>query len=505
MATAFQNISEALESFLFCNEEVKRKSAEEFLNQIPSADFTGGIFEYLSALNLRKPECNELAAILLKKQYIDKTENLQKIPQDILQQMTQTLESTITAERKVVYLKRVFEILVKIYTQSNSSDNLINLITKYSQTTESNIKKGLMYLIEISCEYSFDDTQLMQNSSKISSIFMHYLEDKDPLVQSLSLKSLVTFLNSIEDENNLRKFSDVFPLLISKCVNCLKADEESGLTSLTSITDLIETHPKFVKQITNDFLNLFTEILDNFISAAIRIKALTAILTLCATNNAQVRKSDVFKQKTIFSIMKLMAESSQLSLEEWTEELEDNKLSQNDAASAAEETLAKIGYELGNKFLFPLFAPLIKEAVLQNNQWNVQCAGINAIAYLAEGSKEICKQEDLQNLVLMIKQAVHNNQENPRIQYAALTAFSLLAAEYTPELQETMAKSLFRLFLKFRKYQHQTPIQSNLINNKLLQRSRRQKYTLKFQCRTYFVQNISYFLIKYYQYQLKIT
>lgn len=92
-----------------------------------------------------------------------------------------------------------------------------------------------------------------------------------------------------------------------------------------------------------------------------------------------------------------MTEVGSLSLEEWTEELDDEVLSKNDPASAAEETLAKIGYELTNKFLLPLFIPLIKEA-LSSSEWNVQHAGLAAIAQLNEGCAETFK-SDLPSIV----------------------------------------------------------------------------------------------------------
>lgn len=118
---------------------------------------------------------------------------------------------------------------------------------------------------------------------------------------------------------------------------------------------------------------------------------------LCASVAPQVRKGDVFKAKTVPALMKMMTEVDSLSLEEWTEELDDEALSKNDPASAAEETLAKIGYDLTNKFLLPLFIPLIKEA-LTIKEWNVQYAGLSAIAQLTEGCAESFK-KDLPSIV----------------------------------------------------------------------------------------------------------
>lgn len=50
------------------------------------------------------------------------------------------------------------------------------------------------------------------------------------------------------------------------------------------------------------------------------------MVALCASVPAIVRKSDVFKTKTVPALMKVMTEGDALSLEEWTEELDDEAL-----------------------------------------------------------------------------------------------------------------------------------------------------------------------------------
>lgn len=237
-----------------------------------------------------------------------------------------------------------------------------------------------MYLIEIVCEFSFNDEDLLKHSTEICAIFEKFLGDAETTVRAATFKSLTGFLCSIEEIEHLKKFEGVLPTLISKCIECLQADEESGSTSLGSLVDLVEIHPAFVKKIAAELVNLFTEIISsNSMAENIRIKGLSGVLAISASLPAIVKKTDVFKNKTVPSLMKMMTEADTLSLEEWTEELDDEALSKNDPASAASETLAKIGYEVTNKFLLPLFIPLIKEA-LANSQWNIQFAGLSAIA-----------------------------------------------------------------------------------------------------------------------------
>ncbi|KAL4480079.1 hypothetical protein ABPG74_020595 [Tetrahymena malaccensis] len=442
---SFSNISEALQTFLSASDLNARSQAEQFLNSIPEKDFQGGIYQYLSALDLQDEKLCELGALLLKKQYIDKDEVLQKIPDNILGEIVQKVEQSINENRKTLYIKRACEILVKLYTNKNGLAQLMQLIQKFSQATTSNLKIGLMYLIEIICEYSFNDEELMKYSGELSAIFSKFMEDSDIKVRAETFKSLTGFLCSIEEEGLLKNFEGVFPTLISKCVECIQAEEEAGSTSLSSLVDLIDIHPKFVKPITYELLNLFTEIISTKqLSDCLRIKGLSGILSICTSCSAQVKKGDMFKTKTAPALIKMMTEVDSLSLEEWTEELDDEALSKNDPASAAEETLAKIGYELQNKYMLPIFIPLIKECLSTGN-WNTIHAGLVAIANLTEGTAESFK-NDLAQIVAMVQSQESN--PHPRIQYSILTAYSLLCTEFTPDIQQNHGEIILNFILK---------------------------------------------------------
>lgn len=60
-----------------------------------------------------------------------------------------------------MFLKRCCDILVKIFTFTENKNELFNLIQILSQSNEQNIKIAMMYLIEIICEYAFDDKMLL--------------------------------------------------------------------------------------------------------------------------------------------------------------------------------------------------------------------------------------------------------------------------------------------------------------------------------------------------------
>ena len=57
-----------------------------------------------------------MAAVLLKKKYLDNLDNFKKISQEKMISMIQKVQASITTDRMLSYLKRCCEILVRIYT-----------------------------------------------------------------------------------------------------------------------------------------------------------------------------------------------------------------------------------------------------------------------------------------------------------------------------------------------------------------------------------------------------
>ena len=53
----------------------------------------------------------------------------------------------------------------------------MNLLDVLDQDDSTTMKKAVLYLIEIICEYIYDDEYLMKNSDKLSRIFSKNLED----------------------------------------------------------------------------------------------------------------------------------------------------------------------------------------------------------------------------------------------------------------------------------------------------------------------------------------
>lgn len=116
----------------------------------------------------------------------------------------------------------------------------------------------------------------------LEQIFHRGLEDEDNDVRVASFKTLTIFLSSINDESLVKRFENVLAILLTKCIEAIKYDQESGKTALESLNDLIEIHPKFIKPIMPDLLRIFGEIMEtDQLNPKLRITAMHGVLQLC--------------------------------------------------------------------------------------------------------------------------------------------------------------------------------------------------------------------------------
>jgi len=61
-----------------------------------------------------------MAALLLKKKYLDPKEMIERIPREKMEMIVTSVNASMTASRPTLFLKRCCEILVRIYSHAVS-------------------------------------------------------------------------------------------------------------------------------------------------------------------------------------------------------------------------------------------------------------------------------------------------------------------------------------------------------------------------------------------------
>lgn len=114
------------------------------------------------------------------------------LSKDILLQTISITKSLITAEKRLLLLKRLIEIIVQIYTFLDDYNEMMSIMLSLDSlsTTCPNFKKLTMYFIEILCDYSFDEELLTQFSQSLTSLFEKYLLDQDAQVRASASRGI---------------------------------------------------------------------------------------------------------------------------------------------------------------------------------------------------------------------------------------------------------------------------------------------------------------------------
>ena len=118
-------------------------------------------------MNHQNPQVSSMAALLLRKKYLENEETSKKLSNEKLEYILKSVQACMNAERPIMFLKRCCDILVKVYNQAGQEQYLIGLIQALSGEEAHNMKVALFYLIEMSCECSFDDALRMKNASSL--------------------------------------------------------------------------------------------------------------------------------------------------------------------------------------------------------------------------------------------------------------------------------------------------------------------------------------------------
>ena len=199
--------------------------AEKFVENIPLTHFDQGIDAFLLTMNHENIQVASMAALLLKKKYLEPEDIAKNLSNEKLQHIVHGVQGCMNAQRQPTFLKRCCDILVKVYNQIGQQKELIGLIQSLSNEEHHNMKIALYYLIEISCECSFDDELHLQHAGSLDAIFQKGLSDESNEVKVAAFKTLTIFLSSIGEEKVVKKFESVLQLLITKAIELIKFDQ----------------------------------------------------------------------------------------------------------------------------------------------------------------------------------------------------------------------------------------------------------------------------------------
>lgn len=298
----------------------------------------------------------------------------------------------------------------------------------------------MLYALETFAEFTDNATDLKQFSGKFQAYFSAYMQDADAEISIEAASSFINFISFLESEDELAAYKDILQPMIGKLIEAVKFDQDKGLKMVNSIDCLIKSHPRFVKDQANRFLEIFTEMATSKnLTSGLRNAALLTIYSLAVKLPQAVKKSSFFLTKTIPNVMLIITEQPD-DLAEWLKSTDTHELSSQSVESNAIETFSRLNESLGSKFMLENTFKFSKEALGSPN-WKDKYAGLMSLAMLFEGCKEHFKSDDdLKGLLTILIPTLSN--PHPKVLYASMTCIALLTTEFSPDLQINYFKQI---------------------------------------------------------------
>ena len=411
-----------------------RSSAEEQIQKLKQIDFNTSIQVFNSGMNSNRPEVRQLAALLLKKNYLEDKLILANLTADNLDVLEKVLKQNIDFENKEFKtLQRIGEALAILYSGLDLQKCFKDIITWFSSTNPL-ARRFAIFLIEILCELRVLNDEVVKNSiSEFLEIFRKGLTDPDTNVKVNSLKAVSGFLNNLTKKEIIMQFQELAQVIIQSLIVVLKTDTESGKLSLQALNDLADSQGKFWKDNLDELVNVVCEIAkETSFENEIRETSLEIVYSLAKATPANMRKCKVLKTTFIPLLFHLMYDLDNIKdLESWTMSNEDAELDSPEMFYGTVEGLGRLCHDLGGKYMLENSFGYI-ENFLNDSDWIKNHAALSAMGWMAAGCIGQFK-INLKDLLNHVSIALIK--EHPRVRYASLVSLSFLLEDLSPVVQ----------------------------------------------------------------------
>ena len=418
-----------------------RNQAEKDLEIIKSKSFEETFPIFKEGIMSENQKISQLATLLLKKVFLDDKEKKEKLTVSHIESMKSFIRSQITFDNKEwKTLQRLGEALALLYQISDIKKSL-GEITELFNKQEFLARKLSMFIISnLSDLGTIDDEMAKSNVNDFKTIFAKCLEDQNDTVKISAINAFNKFVVNLKDEKVQELFADMINPLFIDIINLFKNDLNVDKQIFDSLIFLVDSYPKFFKNNIDSIIECVCKISSEpKISFALRTSALEIIFSLANSIPGKIRSSKNFQEMFIPLMFKLLLELDNInSLDAWEKLKEEDENDMEYMFYSVRTGFERLSIDLGGEFFMKSSNNAIK-AFLQSQNWIEKHAGFAALAHMAEGAKEIFK-NNLKELLQYISQGLVF--PHSRVRFMALIFFGNLLMETAPKPQKEYTNNI---------------------------------------------------------------
>ena len=207
----------------------------------------------------------------------------------------------------------------------------------------------------------------------------------------------------------------------------MKNDQNSGRNALETLNNLTDNYPKIWKSHLDTLINIICQISkQTSFTTETRESAIEIILTIANKTPAFLRKSESFKTVFLPMIFELLLDIDLPNdIEKWNKETDEKEDDKEEMHFVARNAIERLALDIGGVNFLNSVDNIIK-TLLSSDNWIHQYAGLIALAWMAEGCKEVFKKNHVAILEYIVKGLGNSH---PRVRWAALTALGIILNE----------------------------------------------------------------------------
>ena len=418
-----------------------RNQAEQDLEILKSKSFEESFPIFQEGIMSQNQRISQLATLLLKKVFLDNKEKKEKLTESQIESMKSFIRSQITFDNKEwKTLQRLGEALALLYQISDIKKSF-GEITELFNKQEFLARKLSMFIISnLSDLGAINDEMAKSNANDFKMIFSKCFEDQNDTVKISAINAFNKFVVNLKDEKVQELFADMINPLFNNMINLFKNDLNVDKQIFDSLIFLVDSYPKFFKNNIDSIIDCVSKISsETKISFSLRTSALEIVFSLANSIPAKIRSSKNFQEIFIPLMFKLLLELDNINtLETWEKLKEEDENDMEYMFYSVRTGFERLRIDLGGEYFMKISNNAIK-TFLQSQNWIEKHAGFAALAYMAEGAKEIFK-NNLKELLQYISEGLVY--PHSRVRYMALIFFGNLLTETAPKPQKEYSNNI---------------------------------------------------------------
>jgi hypothetical protein len=351
---------------------------------------------------------------------------------------TQVWSSTLqlpSAQRSLLYLKRVGDVLVNLANSGHNIGELLNCMATWAQSAEESARVLAMYMFELCSDFEVIKNVLRSHCETVLTILTKAMQDLCPTVSLAAVKSLAAFLSGFDQENQVLPYSPDLGLsldIVSAVLNSPSPPFDAVIKALNSLAELTEVFPRVWKASLEVLVNLMCAIARKSDLEELRSAAVEVLATFISRAPGMLKKHPLIVQEILSTALILASEVDHKDdIGAWNTDEEETEVVMNDPYSLGKDLLSRAANSFGSEVVLPVLFHLIP-LHLQSEDWTRQHTGILAIGMIAEGCHSQFEASMSQVLAMFLP---FMQSPNPRLKWAALTTLGLFCSEFEPIVQ----------------------------------------------------------------------